>query len=151
MPNKTWTMDLTERDLKRLKFQKGMTLFLLITLSFSTIMITIVAIMFGFDGDSTITMMVGIGFLILVWLTLWVRRHYVRLKSDVVGGVKEAVQGKLEDKTRYRSNCEFRINGVTYHVKMDAYFDHDIGDQILIAFGPASKVMLDIQKLDLEE
>ena len=150
MPDKTWTMDLTDRDLKRLKFQKWWTLFLLVTLSFSTIMMTIVAIMFGFDGDSTITIMVGTGFLILVWLTLWVRRHYTRLKTDVVGGVKEAVQGKIEDKMRHRSNCEFRINGVTYHVNMDAYFDHDIGDQILIAFGPASKVMLDIQKIEKE-
>lgn len=143
-------MDLTQRDLKKLKFQKGMNLFLLITLSFSLIMISIAAFMFGFDGDSTITMVIGIVFIILLLLTSWVRRHYLRLKADIKGEIKDAVQGELEDKTRYRSNCEFRINGVTYHVHMDAYFDHDIGDQVLIAYGPSSKVMLDIQKIEQE-
>lgn len=148
MPTQTWTMELTKRDLKKLKFQKGFTLFLLIMLSFVTIMLMTVAVVFGFDGDTTINLIVGIGFIILLLLTLWVRRHHLRLKSDVRGGLKEAVQGKLEDKIRHRSNCDFTINGVTYHVNMDAYFDHEIGDQVLIAFGPASKVMLDIQKIE---
>lgn len=148
MPSQTWTMDLTKRDLKKLKLQKGFTLFLLITLSFATMMFIAAMVIFGFDGDRTINLIAGVGFIVVLMLTLWVRKHYKNLSSDVKGGVKMAVQGKLQDKIRHRSNCDFTINGVTYHVNMDAYFDHEIGDQVLIAFGPASRVMLDIQKIN---
>ncbi len=150
MPNQTWTMDLTKRDLKKLKFQKGFTLLLLVMLSFVIVMLGVAAVWFGFDGDGTINLIVGVAFMVILLLTLWVRKHYINLRSDVNGGVKEAVQGKLEDKMRHRSNCDFTINGVTYHVNLDAYVDHEIGDQVLIAFGPASKVMLDIRKIDGE-
>lgn len=149
MPDQTWTIELTKRDLKKLKFQKGMTLFLLIMLSFASVMLMVAIIFFGFDGEEMLNLAVGVAFIVIVLLTLWVRRHYLRLRADVKGRVKEAVQGVLEDKMRHRSNCDFTINGTTYHVNMDTYFDHDIGDQVLIAFGPASKVMLDIRKVDI--
>lgn len=142
-------MDLTEKDLNKLRFQKGMSLFLFIILSLVTAMMVIFGFVFVFiENEETAGKILGAGFIIMLFLTLWVRRHYRGLKADLKGGVKNAVQGVVESKMRHRSNCDFTINGVTYHVSLDAYLEYEKGDHVLISFGPASKVMLDIQKIE---
>ena len=146
--NRTWTMDLTPGDLKKLRFQKGVTLFMLSTMFFALTILVGVGTSFVISGvDETVGGLLTVAAIVILGLTLWVRRHYRGLKADIKGGIKEAVQGKIQNKMRHRSNCDFTINGVTYHVNMDAYQSFKVGDQVLIAFGPHSKVMLDIQRI----
>lgn len=143
------TLPLTKRDQKKLKFQKGVSLFLFVMLALVSMFMLVMGIVFVFfEHDDTAGMIVSIGAAVVFFLTLWIRRHYQGLKSDLKGGIKETVRGNIQDKIRHRSNCDFKINGITYHVNMDAYLAHEIGDQVLLSFGPASKVMLDIQKIE---
>ncbi len=152
MPDKIRTMDLTKRDLKKLKFQKVVSGILFGLLSIVTLMMVSFGFVFVFlEDDGTAGMILAVGAIVIAILTFLIRKHYRSLKADLTGGVKEAVMGEIEDKMRHRSNCDFKINGVTYHVNMDAYQDHEIGDHVLIAFGPASKVMLNIQKIVTQE
>ena len=142
-------MDLTQRDLKKLRFHKGMSLlmlsmlWLLVVVMFGGSLVLIFAE--GEEGTGMLMVVVGI---VMLLLGLWARRHYRKLKADVKGGVKEAVQGVIEDVMRYRSTCDFVIDGQTYHVNMDAYVEFETGDQVLIAFAPHSKVMLDIKGIE---
>ncbi len=147
--DKTWTLELTEKDLKKLRFQKTTTMFLSGIMSFVVVLMAIFGVVMVFaDGDDMAGMILAGASIVILFFAIWIRRHYKKLKADVKGGVKEAVQGTLEDKIRHRANCQFTISGKTYHVDMDAYFDYDKGDQVLISFGPASKVMLQIEKID---
>lgn len=148
---KKWTMDMTEKDLKKLRFQKGMSLFMVIMMWIVVTMMVGFGLMFVIaDGDDMAGKILAGGSIVILLLTLWIQRHYKRLKADYKGGVKEAVQGAIESKMRHKSNCDFTIDGQTYHVNLDAYFAYKKGDQVLISYGPASKVMLDISAVKPE-
>ncbi len=129
-----------------------MSLMLTSMLFFAVAMMSIlgVAIVLG-DSDYTAGFFLAVGVAFFLFFAMWSRRHYRRLKADVRGGVKEAVQGALEDKVRHRANCEFTIDGKKYHVDIDAYYEYDKGDQVLISYGPASRVMLQMEKIDRKD
>lgn len=146
MSDQTYALDLEKKDLKKLKFHRKVHLFMLAILSVLTIVMLSAGIYFGLiEGELVGAIMLVLG-LIFLALAFRFRKQYRDLKSDYSGGVKTAMQGKLEDKSRHRSSCTLRINDQTYPVHIDHYFDYKKGDEVFIAFGPASKMILDIKK-----
>lgn len=152
IPQTPQTIELTKKNQKKLRFHKRVSLFLLSMLCLVTVMMAVLGFVFGVvDGEGMVGMLLLIVSVVLLLLTLWLRKHYNGLKSDLTGGVKEVAQGTIEDKRRYRANCDFIISGATYHVPIDHYVNHQIGDEVIIAFGPASKVILDIKKTNQKD
>ena len=147
MSDQRLELELTEKDQKKLRFHRNVNLFLGGFLWIPTGIMLVLGSYLGLvEGElvGKVMLAVGAGIFLFAWR---LRKNYLQFKSDMKGGVKTAVQGTLESKTRYRSSCLFKINGRTYPVHIDYYLEFEKGDEVFIAFGPASSMILNVKKI----
>lgn len=149
MDSRIWSIPLEEKDIKRLKRKRLFQLILMIYLILVDIGATIGFIWIQWiENDEVAGALMGVlaaGIALVVFI---VRRSWSNLDRDLKGGIKQAVSGKVEGMYSYKNRFELKVNGQDYRVGSLDYHNHSIGDEVLITFGPASKVMLDIRLLN---
>ncbi len=145
---KSWMLPLEEKDRKRLKRSRLISLAFFIYLSLllsASVGAFVYYVLIEGDVMGWWFGLIGAGVSVAVVI---IYRNVRNIGLDLVGEEKLAVRGKINGKTAFRGKEALIVNGQSYLVSTEEYMSSKIGDEVLIAFGPMSKTKLDLHLID---
>jgi len=140
---------LDEKDVKKLKRKRLMILIFYIYMWLTFLGVTVGAVFFYFTEverwPAYLMGSIALGLTIVVFI---LRRSWKNIKTDLILGNKEVVQGEVTDKYWHKNRYELTIDEKVYLVNSEQYEAVKEGQVVLIGFAPMSKITLDIRPIE---